>query len=159
MGVSRDVFDKRIRQAVKASAIEVQAEAQTHHNYTSRTGDLTRSIDMRMLTDRSAVVYLDEGLADYGPFVHEGTRPHMIRPKNRKALRWVPTGGNSFLFAKNVLHPGNRMDPFLYRALDTKRPDIIKLFGQYTKLATKDICDAIEQKYSNGQACEIEFKF
>ena len=45
MGVSRDVFDKRIRQAVKASAIEVQDEAQTHHNYTSRTGDLTRSID------------------------------------------------------------------------------------------------------------------
>ena len=61
MGVSRDVFDKRIRQAVKASAIEVQDEAQTHHNYTSRTGDLTRSIDMRMLTDKSAVVYLDEG--------------------------------------------------------------------------------------------------
>lgn len=159
MGVSQDIFDKRIRQAVKASAIAVQDEAQTHHDYTSRTGDLTRSVDMRMLNDKCAVVYLDEGLASYGPFVHEGTKPHVIKAKRRKALRWVPTGGNDFIFAKSVMHPGTRMNPFLYKALATKRSDIIRIFGQYTKLATKDVADVITKRQSNGQLYEIEFKF
>jgi hypothetical protein len=45
------------------------------------------------------------------------TRPHEIRPKRARALRFVPTGGRGFVFAKKVNHPGYRGDPFLQQAL------------------------------------------
>jgi hypothetical protein len=56
----------------------------------------------------------------YAGFVERSTRPHFIRPKRRKALRWrkggkgpisafsAPIAGQSknFFFAKVVFHPG-----------------------------------------------------
>lgn len=52
--------------------------------------------------------------APHAVFVHWGTRPHVIRPKNRKVLRWA--AGGSFIFAKFVNHPGYKGDPFLVNA-------------------------------------------
>ena len=51
---------------------------------------------------------------NYAYFVHEGTRPHTITPKKKKALRWV--GGGGFIFSKKVEHPGYKGDPFLMDA-------------------------------------------
>ncbi|PWI06533.1 hypothetical protein DIZ27_32860 [Streptomyces sp. NWU339] len=48
-------------------------------------------------------------------FVLDGTRPHIIRPRRAKALRFE-TGGR-VVFAKRVRHPGTRANPFLQRAL------------------------------------------
>lgn len=53
-------------------------------------------------------------VAPHAKFVHWGTRPHIIRPKNRKVLRWP--SGNGFAFAGKVRHPGYRGDPWLTRA-------------------------------------------
>jgi hypothetical protein len=47
--------------------------------------------------------------------VLDGTRPHLIRPRNRKALRFEV--GGSVVFAKLVRHPGTRANDFLGRAL------------------------------------------
>lgn len=52
--------------------------------------------------------------AKHAIFVHWGSRPHVIRPKNKKALRWA--SGNGFAFAKFVNHPGYRGDPYLTNA-------------------------------------------
>ena len=52
---------------------------------------------------------------EYAPMVNDGTRPHLIRPKNAKALRFK-MGGRT-VFAKVVKHPGTRARPFLDRAL------------------------------------------
>lgn len=52
----------------------------------------------------------------YG-YVDEGTKPHLITPKTKKALRWKPKGlarsattgrftSKAFVFAKYVNHPG-----------------------------------------------------
>ncbi|WP_441561950.1 hypothetical protein ACSZOP_06400 [Colibacter massiliensis] len=155
MTVSRVIFDERIRQAVKASAIEVQDEAQTHHNYTSRTGNLTRAVDMRMTSECSAMVYINSDIASYGPFVHEGTKAHTIAPKQRKCLRWVPTGGNGFIFAKSAHHPGTKKDPFLYEALNAKRTDIIRIFSCYTVLALNDVANAITRKHGHEYGIDI----
>lgn len=51
----------------------------------------------------------------YAPYVHDGTRPHVIRPKRGKALRFVI--GGQVVFARVVQHPGTRPNPFLNRAL------------------------------------------
>jgi hypothetical protein len=52
---------------------------------------------------------------EYAQMVHDGTRPHIIRPRNAQALRFRV--GNRIVFARVVNHPGTRARPFLDRAL------------------------------------------
>lgn len=52
---------------------------------------------------------------DYAEMVHDGTRPHVIRPTRKQALKF--TIGGQVVFAKVVHHPGTRARPFLDRAL------------------------------------------
>lgn len=57
------------------------------------------------------------------PYLEFGTRPHIIRPKTAKALRWAsggnatlagrPRGGAPVQFAKVVHHPGTKPYPFM----------------------------------------------
>jgi hypothetical protein len=48
----------------------------------------------------------------YAAAVHQGTRPHLIRPRNAQALRFEGAGGG-IVFAAVVHHPGTRPRPFL----------------------------------------------
>ncbi|MFD5788567.1 hypothetical protein ACFWH1_18335 [Streptomyces sp. NPDC127037] len=48
-------------------------------------------------------------------YVLNGTRPHIIRPRRRKALRFEV--GGRVVFAKLVHHPGTKPNNFLKRAL------------------------------------------
>jgi hypothetical protein len=52
-------------------------------------------------------------LAPYAAFVNYGTRPHVIEPISRKALRFPNSRGPGFAFAKRVMHPGTKAQPFL----------------------------------------------
>jgi hypothetical protein len=54
---------------------------------------------------------------DYAVMVEDGTRPHIIRPRNKRALRFRPGGSGRYVFAKFVRHPGTRPQPFMDRAL------------------------------------------
>lgn len=54
---------------------------------------------------------------EYADMVHDGTRPHIIRPRTKQALRFK-VGGRT-VFATVVHHPGTRARPFLDRALAT----------------------------------------
>jgi len=51
----------------------------------------------------------------YAKYVHDGTRPHIIRPRTAQALRFRV--GNQIVYAKIVHHPGTRARPFLDRAI------------------------------------------
>ncbi|MGW2766255.1 hypothetical protein [Streptomyces sp. NPDC001275] len=48
-------------------------------------------------------------------YVIEGTRPHIIRPRRAKALRFEV--GGHVVFSAYARHPGTRPNPFLQRAL------------------------------------------
>jgi hypothetical protein len=61
------------------------------------------------------VVAGKQGLTPYMGFEHDGTEPHVIRPRSRKALRF-PAGGK-IVFATKVNHPGTVGSRFLERAL------------------------------------------
>lgn len=52
---------------------------------------------------------------EYAPFVHDGTRPHEIRPRNAQVLRFVVNG--RVVYARVVQHPGTRARPFIERAV------------------------------------------
>jgi hypothetical protein len=58
---------------------------------------------------------VDAGNIGYGYFVHEGTRPHTIIPKQAKALRFVV--GGRIVYATKVNHPGTAPNPYLARFL------------------------------------------
>jgi hypothetical protein len=51
----------------------------------------------------------------YSLDVHEGTRPHIILPKQAKVLAFEM--GGELIFATAVRHPGTRAQPFLRDAL------------------------------------------
>lgn len=95
----KEVFERRLRQAVKSSTFMVQNEAQQKHDFITRTAQLERAVDTKFSFDNGnniGVVYIDNQVAPYGIFVHQGTKPHTIKPKTKRALRWVPMAGNSF---------------------------------------------------------------
>jgi len=83
----------------------------------TKTGALKRSLKLRKLMFTGGEryeIYHDLKAAPHALFVHWGTKPHLIRPKNRKALRWE--GPNGFIFARIVHHPGYKGDPYLENA-------------------------------------------
>ena len=107
-GALRDTINKVTR--------NVQERARREHRFTSRTGHTERSIEAstRISGDRveGEVVSRDK----IAMFLMRGTKPHIIVPRRKKALRWAD--GQKFIFAKKVHHPGTRPDPFLTNAFE-----------------------------------------
>jgi hypothetical protein len=66
---------------------------------------------------------LDIHMPEYAFCVEFGTKPHIIRPKNKKSLHWKQ--GNKDVFAKIVHHPGTFPQPFIRTAINTKLRDIV----------------------------------
>lgn len=56
-------------------------------------------------------------VAPHGLAVEFGTRPHVIEPSSRRALTW-PGGAHP---VTRVDHPGTRAQPYMRRALYTRR--------------------------------------
>ena len=93
-----------------------QKQADTH----TQTGALVRSLRLRPEGESAWIVDHDLQHAPHAVFVHWGTRAHVIRPRDRKALRWASGQGGAtrFIFAKWVNHPGYVGDPYLVQAAD-----------------------------------------
>lgn len=53
---------------------------------------------------------------DYAMSVHEGARSHIIRPRDPNGILRFRQNGR-IRYAKMVRHPGQRANPWLYRAL------------------------------------------
>jgi len=127
--------------ALDKSAKAVQSLARVKHRFRSKTTMLEKSVDYEVnTTDMDATVFLNEAVAPYGPFVHEGTKPHQILPRAKKALRW--TNGGKFVFAKGVWHPGTDKDQFLYEAGKAALPKINLLFTH----AVEDLVAQLNQQ-------------
>lgn len=95
-----------------------------------KTGNLRRTIHLASATAREART---EASASYAAAVEFGTRPHVIRAKNGKALRFAngrggaqvtlagrvrsssvrKLGSGAYVFRSAVHHPGTRAQPFM----------------------------------------------
>ena len=126
-----------LRIALKVSAEEVKEHAQAHHAFKTRTGGVERSIATGFVEPMSATVSVG---SQVGAFIHSGTRPHDIVPKNRSALRWAtPGSAKGFAFARKVHHPGTSPDPFLHAALAAKEGAIVTRMQGAVSAAIKEV--------------------
>lgn len=109
------IGDKLAKRALAETAEEIEenvGEWAGRHTRPGGTGALFRSIIARPLGDGSQwEIGHDLQAAPHALFVHWGTKPHKIEPKNKKMLRF-PVGGQ-FAFAREVNHPGYKGDPWL----------------------------------------------
>ena len=85
------------------------------------TGRLRNSI--KVSADEDGIIIF---MVDYAKFVEFGSPPHVIKPKDRKALRFKGSRkGKKFVFAKEVKHPGSRPNPFIRNTIQNKLRNII----------------------------------
>lgn len=94
-GVSAKELKAGQRIAFREALQQIQKRARAEHRFRSRSGLAEKSIDVdeSNLGQLEGAVFLDEGVAPYAPFLHEGTKRHFVGPKDKKALRWVAGGG------------------------------------------------------------------
>lgn len=105
-------LDKTLRKTVNHIQDKTEQGADKH----TVTGALRNSVFTRTVQD-GYEAGIDTQAAPHAIFVHFPTKPHLIKPKTKKALRW-PNGG-AFAFAKVVNHPGYKGDPFFHDAIDS----------------------------------------
>lgn len=115
VNVNDGAIDRIAADAVRAIAVDVLATAVA--TVPMDLGTLGRSLVAKPEADGSWTVGTN---VVYAPFVEFGTRPHVIRPDTKKALKFTTKGGTT-VFAKVVHHPGTRAQPFLGPALEQVR--------------------------------------
>ena len=106
-----DIDKKHIEPFLFRVAGEIVNDAKDLAPYA--TGNLEK--DIQVWDDNISNLEIEIGnskLAPYAIFVHEGTKPHEIRPKNKQALK-TPFG-----VRKKVNHPGTKANPYLKKAVD-----------------------------------------
>jgi len=115
-GLSQKDFDRLVRTArrvidlaIKYTATEVwgnvRKEAPVDH------GRLAGSFQLDQVDDLSYRIWSG---VEYALAVHEGTKPHVIEPKNKKALYW--DGARHPV--RRVMHPGTQANPYADRAIE-----------------------------------------
>ena len=115
-GWSQKDFDRLIRVARQAIALaikytatevwgNVRKEAPVDH------GRLAGSFQLDQVDDLSYRIWSG---VEYALAVHEGTKPHVIEPKNKKALYW--DGARHPV--RRVMHPGTQANPYADRAIE-----------------------------------------
>lgn len=68
------------------------------------------------IEDNGMMVDAKGKYVNYALFVLLGTKPHTIKPKEKKVLRYSSV--NHFVFTKIVKHPGYKGDNFLQKGLN-----------------------------------------
>lgn len=139
-----DLIRQQMTLAMKKATRNVAERARREHRFVTRGGRLEGSIDEGMESMDPLVGYVSVGNANapYAAAIHGGSglygpkhARYPITPRFRKALRW--TNGGKFVFAKAVMHPGVKADPFLTNAVTAETPAIEKLFATAIENALK----------------------
>jgi hypothetical protein len=98
--------------------IQLRAVAEAKKRVPRATGHTARTIAPGALTSDFTIVTA----AGAAAFLEFGTRPHVIRPRNKSVLSWsanrrlsgrARTASGRRFFAKVVHHPGTKPQPFL----------------------------------------------
>lgn len=74
-----------------------------------KTGELVRGNDFEVIGNDGLVFTND---VYYAAYVHNGTAPHVIRPKNAGGVLVFEIGGQT-IYTKLVNHPGTKAQPFI----------------------------------------------
>ena len=99
--------------------IEARAKRNISNNGSVKTGHLRRGITTNV---GNMEVTVHTSNIKYARLVEEGTRPHTIRAKNKKALYWKGAKHP----VKSVRHPGSKAKPYLIPAFEKEKEVLIK---------------------------------
>ena len=110
-----------VQKAIKKSAFNIEANAKKNlaANKSVVTGHLRRSVATQM-GDLEATIHTSN--VKYAAIVEKGSKAHIIRPKNKKALYWKGATHP----VKQVNHPGSRAKPFLIPAFESEKDKFIE---------------------------------
>jgi len=95
------------------------------------TGKLARDWQIRKNNKK---VWIENKNSDLINWLDKGTKPYVIKPKDKKSLRWF-SAGNIF-FAKEVHHPGIKARRFVTKVFDNESMKA-KLAEEIEKSITK----------------------
>lgn len=109
-----------LQQAIAKSAAILASHTEPP-NIPWRTGTMARSFNPATIGRLFARWY---PRVDYAPHVQFGTKPHIIEPKNGKALYWKGAAHP----VKRVNHPGSRPKKFMEKILSVSVSEINELF-------------------------------
>ena len=112
-----DEIKDDIRKVVKNSAFNIERNAKSSASV--KTGHLRRSISTKM-GDMEATIHTSN--LKYAPMVEFGTRSHIIRAKNKKALYWKGATHP----VKKVNHPGSKAKPYLIPAFEKEKDQFLE---------------------------------
>ena len=99
--------------------IEARAKRNISNNGSVKTGHLRRGITTNV---GNMEVTVHTSNIKYARIVEEGSRPHTIRPRGKKALYWKGAKHP----VKSVNHPGSKAKPYLIPAFEKEKEVLIK---------------------------------
>ena len=110
-----------VQKAIKKSAFNIESQAKKNlaSNKSVITGHLRRSIATKM-GDLEATIHTSN--VKYAIIVEKGSKAHIIRPKNKKALYWKGAKRP----VKLVNHPGSKAKPYLEPAFESEKDKFIE---------------------------------
>ena len=119
-----DEIKNDVRKVVKNSAFNIERNAKSSASV--KTGHLRRSISTK-IGDMEATIHTSN--LKYAPMVEFGTRPHIIRAKNKKALYWKGASHP----VKQVNHPGSKAKPYLIPAFEKEKDQFLEKLKEVIK--------------------------
>ena len=110
-----------VQKAIKKSAFNIEAKAKNNlkANRSVVTRHLTRNVATQM-GDLEATIHTSN--VKYAIIVEKGSKPHIIRPKNKKALYWEGAKRP----VKLVNHPGSKAKPYLIPAFEKEKDQFLE---------------------------------
>ena len=123
-----DETEINVSKVIKDSAFNIQRNAMSNlaNNGSVKTGHLRRSISVNM-GNLEATIHTSN--VKYAVMVEKGTKAHVIRPKNKKALYWKGATHP----VKKVNHPGSKAKPYLIPAFEKEVPYFVEKLKDVVK--------------------------
>ncbi len=125
-----EIVGREVQQALNLATTKVQAEARKEAPV--KTGYLRKRILFTVEPFRGIV----ESKAEYGIYVHEGTRPHDIYPVKKPVLA---DKKKKIIYGKHVYHPGFKGNPFMERGAKNAESDVQKIFQKAVENITNQL--------------------
>ena len=113
--------EKKIQNVIKNSAMTIERNAKSNltSNKSVKTGHLRRGIATN-IGNMEATVHTSN--IKYAGMVEKGTKAHISKPKDKKALYWKGATHP----VKQVNHPGSKAKPYLIPAFDKEVPYFVE---------------------------------
>ena len=117
VGKLSDKTKGNVQKVLNNTGFKIETKAKG--NVPIDTGHLRRGITTK-IGDMEVIVHTSN--IKYARGVEFGTRPHLIKPKNKKALYWKGAKHP----VKSVNHPGSKAKPYLIPAFESEKDNLIK---------------------------------